>query len=831
MVEEKEKITPVELETEMQRSYIDYAMSVIVGRALPDVRDGLKPVHRRILYGMQELGLESNKPYKKSARIVGEVMGKYHPHGDAAIYETLCRMAQSFSLRYPLIDGQGNFGSIDGDAAAAMRYTEARLAPIAGELLSDLEKDTVDWQPNFDESLLEPSVLPSKLPNLLVNGSTGIAVGMATNIPPHNLREVVQALVMVIGNPAATVEELMTVLPGPDFPSGGYILGRSGIVSAYRTGHGIITMQAHTEIEDLSHNRQAIVVTQLPYEVNKANLVAEIASLAEHKVVDGISTVRDESDKEGIRVVIELKSGENPELILNQLYKHSSLRTTYGIINLALVDGRPRILTLPEMLTEFLNHRRRVIARRTQYELRKAEERLHILEGYLMALANIDKVINLIKSSSSLPEAKDGLQKRFELSEKQADAVLAMPLARLTSLERKKIKDESDELKKKIGEYKIILADPKRVNQIIKTELQELGKKYGDPRRTQILSTEATDFAERDLIKPEETVITLSASGYIKRTPLDTYRRQRRGGKGVLAGTSKEDDYLKELVLANTLDYLLIFTNLGRVHWLMAYQIPEQSRQAKGRPIVNLLRLQENETITAIIPVKEFSGDKFLFMVTEKGLVKKTPLSAYSHPRLGGIIALSLREKDYLAGVRVTGGNHNIFLTTRNGMAIRFQESDVRPMGRTASGVRGIRLSPGDTVVGVEALVEPAPLLTVTERGFGKRTRSDFYRLQKRAGKGIIDIKTDKRNGKVVTMHVVRDTDEILILSQRGQAIRIEGGSIRCIGRNTKGVRLINLTPGDRITDVVTNEITEAKEEKEPRNEKRREGPSAGEPS
>ncbi|MFH0797434.1 MAG: DNA gyrase subunit A [Candidatus Omnitrophota bacterium] len=815
MAEEKENVMPVELVTEMQRSYIDYAMSVIVGRALPDVRDGLKPVHRRILYAMQELGLESNKPYKKCARIVGEVMGKYHPHGDAAIYESLCRMAQEFALRYPVVDGQGNFGSVDGDPPAAMRYTEAKLAPIAAEILVDLEKDTVPWQPNFDESLMEPGVLPSKLPNLLVNGSTGIAVGMATNIPPHNLIEVCDALILFLNKPNVSLEDLMAVLPGPDFPTGGYILGKSGIDSAYRTGHGLITLQAKTTIEELEHRRQAIIITELPYEVNKANLVAEIAHLSSDKVVDGISTVRDESDKDGIRVVIELKSGENPDLILNQFYKHSRMRITYGVINLALVEGRPRVFTLPELLTEFLNHRRVIIVRRTQYDLQKAQERLHILEGYLIALASIDAVIKLIKASRSVPDAKAGLQKKFDLSEKQAEAILAMPLSRLTGLEQEKIKNESADLNKKITEYQAILNDPSRVNRLIKMELEDLSKRYGNKRRTQILP-EAIELSERDLVKPEDVVITLSAAGYIKRTPLDTYRRQHRGGRGVLAGSSKEEDYLRDMVLANTLDYLLFFTNLGRVYWLLTYQIPEQSRQSKGRPIINMLRLQEGETVTAIIPIPDFTEGKFLFMATEKGAVKKTSLSAFSHPRAGGIIALSLNSGDHLAAVKLTDGTHNIFLTTRNGMAIRFTESDVRSMGRTAHGVHGIRLASNDVVVGAETLKEPAPLLTVAEKGYGKRTLSSLYRLQRRGGKGIIDIQTVGRNGKVVAMRVARNDDEILLLSHRGQAIRIRGDGIRCIGRNTKGVRLINLVPGDRIMDMVVNKITETEIKAEP---------------
>ena len=808
----KEKISPIELESEMQRSYVDYAMSVIVGRALPDARDGLKPVHRRILYAMQELGLDSHRTYKKSARIVGEVMGKYHPHGDSAIYDALCRMAQSFSLRYPLVDGQGNFGSIDGDSAAAMRYTEARLESIAAELLADIEKETVTWTANFDESLLEPSVLPSKLPNLLVNGSTGIAVGMATNIPPHNLREVVAALTLVIENPEVTIEEIMEVLPGPDFPSGGYILGHKGIDEAYRTGHGLVTIQARTEIEELGHHREAIIITELPYEINKSNLVSEIAQLSDSGLVDGIATVRDESDKEGIRVVIELKTGESPELVLNQLYKHSKLRTSYGIINLALVEGKPVVMPLPEMLSVFLAHRREIITRRTRYDLRKAEERLHILEGYLIALANIEAVVQLIKSSKSIPDARAGLQKKFKLSERQADAVLAMPLARLTGLEQDKIHQESDELKKNIAYYNEILANPELVNKIIRTELQELARKYGDKRRTEILP-EAAEMNELDLIKPEDVVVTLSASGYIKRVPLDTYRRQRRGGRGMLASSSKEEDYLKYLVLSNTLDYLLFFTNLGRVHWLRAYQVPEQSRQAKGRPIINLLRLQENETVAALIPVNEFKTDQFLLMVTERGLVKKTSLASYSRPRNGGIIAMGLRPEDRLVGVRVTGGQYEIFLSTRRGMAIRFPETNTRAMGRTATGVIGVRLRDGDVVVGGEALGEAVPLLTVTEKGYGKRSLSSLYRLQKRGGKGIIDIHVLDRKDKVVAMRVVKDSDEILILTQKGQAIRIKGSEIRCIGRNTKGVKLINLLPGDRITDFVVSEIDRAEEE------------------
>ncbi|MCM8772949.1 MAG: DNA gyrase subunit A [Candidatus Omnitrophica bacterium] len=802
---EGEKIITVGIEEEMKESYLDYAMSVIIGRALPDVRDGLKPVHRRILYGMLELGLEPGKPFKKSARIVGEVMGKYHPHGDAPIYEAIARMAQKFSLRYPLIEGQGNFGSIDGDPPAAMRYTEARLAPIAMEMLYDIDKETVDFVPNFDESLMEPEVLPSKIPNLLINGSSGIAVGMATNMPPHNLSEVIDALIKLIEFPDITIEELMEVLPGPDFPTGGLICGREGILNAYKTGKGIITLRGKVEVEE-EKNKVNIVIKEIPFEVNKANLVEEIAKLIESEKIRGINEVRDESDKEGIRVVLEVKKGENTDIIINQLYKHTQLQTSYGIINLAIVNRQPRLLNLKELLQLFIDFRREVVIKRTKFELKKAEERHHILLGLIIALDNIDEVIKLIKNSKSIDDARTKLIDRFKISEVQANAILSMPLSKLTGLEREKIINEKTELENKIKKYKRILEVPEEVKNIIKEELLDIKKKYGDERKTQIIEN-VEKFEEVDLIRPEDIVVTISYEGYIKRTSLDSFKRQRRGGKGFIGASTKEEDFIKHMLLTSTTDTLLFFTNKGIVHWLKGYLIPEGSKVSKGKPIINLLKIGQGEKISAVIPVKEFSKDKYLIMLTKNGLVKKTSLEKYSKPRRGGIIGIDLKEGDELIDVKLSDGKSDIILNTKKGMVIRFPESEVRTVGRSAMGVVGIRFKKEeDEVVGGEIVnptVENLSLLTVCERGYGKRTLIKEYKTQHRGGKGIIDIKVKEKNGKVIGAKLVSEEDEVILVTQKGIVIRIKVSDVRIIGRNTVGVRLINLPEDDIITDVI----------------------------
>ena len=801
---EKEKIITVGIEEEMKNSYLDYAMSVIVGRALPDVRDGLKPVHRRILYGMLELGLEPGKPYKKSARIVGEVMGKYHPHGDAPIYEAIARMAQDFSLRYPIIDGQGNFGSIDGDPPAAMRYTEARLAPIAMEMLADLDKDTVDFMPNFDESLMEPVVLPTKIPNLLINGSSGIAVGMATNIPPHNLNEVVDALIKLIDNPDISIEEIMEVLPGPDFPTGGYICGREEIIKAYKTGKGIITLRGKVEIEERK-GKQNIIIKEIPYGVNKASLVENIANLVAEKKIGGVSEVRDESDKEGTRIVLEVKRGENTDIIINQLYKLTSLQTTYGIINLALVDQQPRLLNIKELLQLFVNHREQVIIRRTRYDLKKAEERYHIVCGIIIALDNIDEVIELIRKSKTVEEAKKTLIKKFSLTEIQADSILSMPLSRLTGLERSKILEERKNLEKKIKEYREILSSAEKVKEIMKEELITIKKKFGDERRTEIIEP-VEEFEDVDLVRPENIIVTISYHGYIKRVPLETYKRQKRGGKGIIGAHTKEGDFIKHLFVCSTVDTILFFTENGKVHWLKGYLIPEAKREAKGKPIINLLRIDSGEKITAVIPVKEFSEDKYLLMITKKGIVKKTPLSEYKNPRQGGIIALKLKEDDRLIDVKFTDGKKDIILSTKFGMSIRFNEEEITPIGRTGIGVIGIRFKKeDDEVVGGEIIDEGGErniILTVCSKGYGKRTEISQYRKQHRGGKGIIDIKITKKNGHVVGIKCVNEEDEIILVTKTGMIIRMNSKDIRIVGRNTVGVKLINLAEDDMITDI-----------------------------
>ncbi|MBN1444896.1 MAG: DNA gyrase subunit A [Candidatus Omnitrophica bacterium] len=801
---EEGKIIPVGIEEEMKGSYIDYAMSVIVGRALPDVRDGLKPVHRRILFGMLELGVEAGRPFKKSARIVGEVMGKYHPHGDAAIYDSIARMTQDFSLRYPLVEGQGNFGSIDGDPPAAMRYTEARLTHLAMEMLADIEKDTVDFMPNFDGSLKEPIVLPSKIPNLLINGSSGIAVGMATNIPPHNLGEVVDALTALIDNPEITIEEIMEILPGPDFPTGAAICGREGIRSAYTTGKGIITIRGKIEVEE--HNKkEAIIIKEIPYEVNKARLVETIANLIDHDKINGISEIRDESDKDGMRVVMEVKKGENVDIIINQLYKYTPLQSSFGIINLALSNQQPKLLNIKQMLELFFTHRKEIVLRRTAYELRRAEERDHIVTGFIIALDNLDRVIKLIRESKTVEDARNSLMAKFKMSEKQAQAVLAMPLSRLTGMEREKILKEKEELKKRIKELKDILGNPEKVKALIKEELKEIKKKFGDKRRTEITGS-VEDFDELDLVREEDIMVIVSSEGYIKRSSLDLYRRQRRGGKGLVGVKTKEEDYVKHLFVCSTTDTILFFTEKGTVHWLRGYLIPEVGRNAKGKPIVNLLRIDAGEKISAVIPVREFSEDKFLLMLTKNGIVKKTRLSAYGRPRKGGIIGIGLREKDKLIEVRMTDGSQDIVLSTKYGLSIRFAEKEVTSVGRGAIGVIGIRFKKkDDEVVGGE-IFQPEEkeksLFTSTSSGFGKRTMIYRYRRQHRGGKGIIDIQTGGRNGHVVGIKSVKPGDEIILITKAGVVIRMNADDARAVGRNTAGVKLINLSAGDTIMDM-----------------------------
>jgi DNA gyrase subunit A len=795
-----EIIVPVKIEDEMKRSYIDYAMSVIVGRALPDVRDGLKPVHRRILYAMRDLGLASNKPYKKCARIVGEVLGKYHPHGDMAVYDALVRMVQDFSLRYPLIDGQGNFGSIDGDAPAAMRYTEARLAKMAEELLEDIDKETVDFVPNFDESLTEPSILPGKIPNLLVNGSSGIAVGMATNIPPHNLGEVVDATIALIDNPETSLRELMQAIRGPDFPTGALILGRQGITEAYSTGRGNIRIRARAVVEE-KKGKKRIVITELPYQVNKARLIESIAELIRNKTIQGIVDLRDESDRDGMRVVIELRGTAVPEIVLNQLYKHTQMETTFGIINLALVEGEPKVLNLRETILEYVNHRKVVVTRRTKFELDKAEKRAHILEGLGIAIENIDAVIKLIKGSKSPDKAREGLISNFKLSREQAQAILDMRLQRLTALEREKLDQEYNDLLKRIAWLRKILASEAEILRIIKEELLELKKKYDDERRTEIIE-EPGEISIEDLIAEEDMVVTITTGGYIKKLPVRTYRAQRRGGKGIIGMETKKEDVISDIFIASTHDYILFFSNRGKAYWLKVYEIPTAGRYSKGKAIVNLLKVDEGERITATIPVKEFDEERFLFMATKKGIVKKTPLSAFSHPRKGGIRAITLTNGDELVKVKLTEGDQEVILAAKYGKAIRFSERDVRPMGRTAQGVRGMKLREKDEIVGMEVLKEEITLLAVTENGYGKRTNIADYPLHRRGGKGVINIIPSKRNGLVVGIEGVTDENELMITSSNGVVIRQPIKQISVIGRNTQGVRLMKLEEGDKVAAI-----------------------------
>jgi DNA gyrase subunit A len=797
-----EKIVPVTLEEEMKSSYIDYAMSVIVARALPDVRDGLKPVHRRVLYGMHELGLAYNRPYKKSARIVGEVLGKYHPHGDTAVYDTMVRMVQDFSLRYPLVDGQGNFGSIDGDSPAAMRYTEARLARISEELLRDLDKNTVDFGPNFDDSLQEPLVLPSYLPNLLVNGASGIAVGMATNIPPHNLGEVVDGLVALLNNPNLSSEQLLKYIKAPDFPTGGIIYGYDGVKEAYTTGRGRIILRAKANIETLKNDRENIVITEIPYQVNKSNLIEKIAELVRDGKIEDISNIRDESDRDGLRIVIELKRDAQPAVVLNQLFKHTQMQVTFGVIMLALVNGVPKVLTLKEMMQHFLDHRMEVLIRRTKYELDAAEKRAHILEGYIIALDNIDEVIETIKKSRDVETAKNNLMRRFKLSEIQAKAILDMRLQRLTGLERKKIEDEYKETIKLIERLRGILESEAKRKQIIKDELLELKEKYADDRRTEIIH-DYKEFSLEDIIAEEDVVVTISHQGFIKRFPVSGYRRQSRGGKGVTGVSTKEDDFIEHMFIASTHQYILFFTDKGRCYWLKVHEVPEGGRAARGRSIINLLEKEKDESITAFVAVKEFTDNQYLIMVTEQGTVKKTVLSAYGNVRRGGINAINLVEGDKLIEVKMTDGNNDIVIGTRNGFAIRFNERDVRDMGRTATGVRGINLQKGDKVVGLLVIKHPqTSVLVVTENGYGKRSDINDYRITKRGGKGVITVKTTEKVGKMIAMMEVVDKDELVIISTQGMVIRQAVKDIRVMGRNTQGVRVIKLNEGDSIADI-----------------------------
>jgi len=790
-----EKIIPQVIEDEMKTAYLSYAMSVIVGRALPDAKDGLKPVHRRILFAMNDMGMKYNHPYKKCARIVGEVLGKYHPHGDTSVYDSLVRMAQNFSLRYTLIDGQGNFGSIDGDNPAAMRYTEARLAKISDEMLQDIDKDTVDFTENFDGSLKEPVVLPSKLPNMLINGSSGIAVGMATNIPPHNLSEVANGVVALIENSKITPMELMSHIQGPDFPTGGIIAGRGGIISAYSTGRGRIILKGVVE-QEKKGDKEILVITEIPYMVNKSMLVEEIADAVHDKKVEGISDLRDESDRKGIRIVIELKKNATSEIVVNQLLKHTRLQTTFGVIMVALVNNEPRILNLKDLLTHYLNHRREVVRRRTRFDLKKSEKRAHILEGLLIALKKINPVIKLIKTSESVEKAKKGLMKKFKLTTIQALAILDLKLQKLAKLEREKINKEHKELLRLIDELRAILRSEKRILEIIKNELQELTNKYGDNRRTQISEDEELLDVE-DLIEEEDVVVTLTHAGYIKRLPIDTYKLQRRGGKGVIATGTKEEDFVEEVFVANTHSYLLVFTDKGKVHWLKVYQIPEAARQAKGRPIINMVRVEPGESVKAVIPVMWFDKDHYLLTATRNGIVKKTSLEAYSRPRRGGIIGLNLDEGDEVVDVVLTDGKKKILLATKKGYAVKFDEKDVRPIGRVSRGVKGVSLRSEDELIGMIIARDDKKVLTVTENGYGKKSLISDYRFIRRGGKGVINIKTSDRNGDVVAIKSVTDDDELMFISRNGIVIRTFSSDISTISRNTQGVRLMRLNEKD----------------------------------
>ena len=793
---------PVNIEDEMKKSYIDYAMSVIIGRALPDVRDGLKPVHRRILYAMNELSNDWDKPYKKSARIVGDVIGKYHPHGDMAVYDAIVRMAQDFSLRYPLIDGQGNFGSIDGDPPAAMRYTEIRMAKLSNDLLADIDKETIDFLPNYDESLLEPSVLPSKFPNLIVNGSSGIAVGMATNVPPHNLVETINALIALIENPEITIQELMTQLPGPDFPTGGFIYGKEGIRTAYETGKGVIQLRAKALIErDRKGEREYIVITELPYQTNKAKFIERVAELVQEKVIEGIGNIRDESDRDGMRVVIELKRNEVPEVILNQLYKHTQMQTSFGIILLAIHQNQPKLLSLKEMLQLFIQHRQEVVTRRSRFELKKAEARAHILEGLKKAIEQIDAVIATIKASKTPKEAKDRLMVRFALSEEQAQAILEMRLQRLTNLEQRKIVEEYEETIKLITRLKALLASERLILNLIKEELLSIRDSYGDERQTQIVET-APEIKIEDLIAEEDMVVTITHTGYIKRNPISLYRSQHRGGKGKVGINVKEEDFVEDLFIASTHDYILFFTDAGKIHWMKVHELPQAGRLTRGKAIVNLLNLSPDEKVTAILSLKDFAKGKFITFMTKRGVIKKTELEAYSNPRSGGIIAISLDEGDELISTKLTDDQQQLFIGTKLGKAIHFPEDQIREMGRTAHGIRGIRISKDDEVVGMEAVAPHTQILTVTANGYGKRSPASEYRIQNRGGSGIFTVKRTQKTGDVVGIKTVTDEDELMVISNKGKIIRLRAVDIPVQGRSTQGVRLITLEEGEGVVAV-----------------------------
>lgn len=795
------RILPVNLEQEMRNSYIDYAMSVIVSRALPDVRDGLKPVHRRILYAMQEAGMTSGKPYKKSARIVGEVLGKYHPHGDSSVYDAIVRMAQDFSMRYMLADGHGNFGSVDGDPPAAMRYTEVRMAKIAELMLQDIDKDTVDFVPNYDESLKEPSVLPSKFPELLVNGTSGIAVGMATNIPPHNMSEVIDGVLMLIDNPDASVEELMTVIKGPDFPTGGLIMGTTGIRDAYTTGRGSVKMRAKAHIETMSNGKPRIVVTELPYQVNKARLIEKIAELARDKQIEGITDLRDESDRKGMSVVIELRKDINPDIMLNQLYKHTQLQDTFGVIMLALVDNQPRILTLKQVLHYYIQHQEDVITRRTRYELSKAEARAHILEGLTIALDHLDAVITTIRESQTADIARNALMDGFKLSEKQAQAILDLRLQRLTGLEREKIEEEYQEVLKKIEWLKSVLADESKIMTIIKEELTAVKEKYGDARRTTI-TYDMSEMSEEDLIADEDVVLTISHNNYIKRMKLDTYNKQNRGGQGILGMSTKEGDFVENILITTTHHTILFFTSRGRVHYLKAYQIAEASRQARGTALINLLKLDKGEKITAVLQVREYNPAKFLFMATRKGIVKKVQLSEFNTSRKLGVIALKLDDDDELIGVKQTDGQKQIVIGTRNGYAIIFDEEEVRSMGRIARGVKGIKLRDGDEVVGMDTIKRDSEILTVTAGGYGKRTKVEEYTTHHRGAMGVINLRVTEKTGEVIGLKVVRDGQELMLISTNGIIIRTGLDKISVIGRASQGVIIMKTAEDDKVASM-----------------------------
>ncbi len=792
MMHEDNKMIQHEIHDEMKNSYIDYAMSVIVSRALPDVRDGLKPVHRRILYGMSQLGVTPDKPHKKSARIVGDVMGKYHPHGDSSIYDAMVKMAQDFSTRYMLVDGHGNFGSVDGDGAAAMRYTEARMTPYALQMLRDIEKETVDFVPNFDEEEKEPSVLPARIPNLLVNGSNGIAVGMATSIPPHNLGETIDAACYMIDHDDATIDDIIKIVKGPDFPTGAMIMGKNGIREAYKTGHGKITVRSRTEIEETSRGRMQIVVTEIPYQVNKARLIEKMALLVKEKKIEGISTIRDESSRHGMRIVIELKKDANPQITLNRLYKHTQLQDTFSMIMIALVDGQPKVLSLYDILSEYLKHQKDVLTRRTQYDLKKAEARAHILEGLRIALDNIDEIIKIIRSSYN--DAKEKLMNRFELTDIQAQSILDMRLARLQGLEREKIENEYAELMEKIAYYNSLLADEKLLMGVVRDEMQEIKEKYGDERRTKIAAA-VNEIDEEDLIQEESVAVTLTHLGYLKRIPADTYKTQKRGGKGIAGLTTRENDFVKDLIITSTHDYLMFFTNLGKAHKIKAYEIPEATRTAKGTPAVNFLNLLQRERINAVIPIKEFDEEKYLMAVTKSGVIKKTALSQFDTNRKNGIIAINLKDDDELIDIKQTSGDDDVIIVTKHGKSIRFNEKDVRPMGRAAGGVRAIKLDWGDEVVSMCLVHKDDELLVVTENGFGKRTAVKEYKVQERGGKGILtyDKKKFNKTGELIGAVTVEEDDEVLLINSDGIIIRIAAQDVSQLGRATQGVKIMKV--------------------------------------